>query len=94
MPSSPFGNLNDKYDALFAEELELLRRLLQSDQQHSPGYRECSMSERYEQARATVVEAVKEFIVAGSEAGRTELEIQADFMVAFSQAMVQEETHA
>ncbi len=48
--------------------------------------------ERYSEARTAVVEAVKEFIVAGSEAGRTELEIQSDFMVAFAQAMASEAT--
>ncbi len=50
--------------------------------------------ERYVEAKAAVVEAVKEFIVAGGAAGRTELEIQSDFMVAFAQAMAQEATAA
>ena len=47
------------------------------------------MSDRYEEARAQVVAAVKEFIKAGGEAGRSATEIQSDFMVAFAQSMTE-----
>ena len=45
MPSGPFGNLNDKYDALFLEVQRIAEaaekfEFPKSDQQHSPGYRE------------------------------------------------------